>query len=141
LSIQETVQEATPQVNLLQGRVAFFDFENHKKLEILVEVAENKYQQNKGLMFREDMPENQGMLFTYDDELQRFFWMKNTPVALDIIFVDATYQIVKIHKNAVPFSQNVYPSGVPVKFVVEVRAGFSDRYPIETGNRISWEKL
>ncbi len=92
-------------------------------------------------MFTEDIPENEGMLFTYDDELQRFFWMKNTSIPLDMIFIDATYRIVKIHKNTKPLSENVYPSGTPAQFVVEVRAGFTEKNQIKTGDRISWEKL
>lgn len=136
--MQETVQQNT---DLIQGRVVFFDSSNRKKLEIMVEIAENDYQQGKGMMFREDIPDNQGMLFTYEDELQRFFWMKNTKVSLDIIFVDATFKIVKIYKNTLALSENIYPSGVPVKLVVEVRAGFSDRHQLEVGQRISWEKL
>jgi uncharacterized membrane protein (UPF0127 family) len=142
LTIQENMQESESQKTILkQGNVAFYDSSNRKKLDIMVDIAENEYQQGRGLMFREDMPENQGMLFTYEDELQRFFWMKNTKVSLDIIFVDATYKIVKIHKDALPLSENIYPSGVPAQFVVEVRSGFCDRYQLEVGNRISWEKL
>ncbi len=142
LAIQENIQESVSQKTVLkQGKVVFYDSANRKKIEILVEIAENEYHQSKGLMFREDMSENEGMLFTYEDELQRFFWMKNTTVPLDIIFVDATFQIIKIHKNTLPLSENVYPSGLPAKFAVEVRAGFSDRYQLETGNRVSWEKF
>ncbi|KAA3617156.1 MAG: DUF192 domain-containing protein [Calditrichaeota bacterium] len=142
LSIQKDVQENNPQkTKLKQGRVVFYDSSNKKKLEVLVEIAENEYQQSKGFMFREDIPENQGMLFTYEDELQRFFWMKETPVSLDIIFIDATYKIVKIHKDTVPHSENLYPSGIPAQFVVEVRAGFTDRYQIDVGDNISWERL
>jgi len=138
----ENINKIEPRnASLKQGKVVFFDSSNHKKLDILVEVAENDYQHNKGLMFREDIPENQGMLFTYEDELKRFFWMKNTTIPLDIIYIDATYKIVKIHKNTLPLSENFYPSSVPVQYVVEVRAGFSDRYQVEIGQRISWQKL
>jgi len=131
----------TTVTKLKQGKVIFFDSENKKNLEILVEIAENDYQQAKGLMFREDIPENQGMLFTYEEDLQRYFWMKNTTVPLDIIFVDATLKIIKIHKNTQPNSDQLYPSEKPAKFVVEVRSGFTDRYGIETGNQILWEYL
>lgn len=139
LEIQEQVKQEKTQQNL--GRVIFFDDQNKRNIEIIVEIAENEYQKENGLMFRENLPENQGMLFTYEDELDRYFWMKNTSVSLDIIFINSAYKIIKIHKNTVPFAEELYPSEGPAQFVVEVRAGFSERYLIKEGQRISWEYL
>lgn len=143
LSLQTDMQQESKQKveALKSGRVTFYDEKNHKNIEILVEVAHNEYQQGKGLMFREDMPENHGMFFTYEDELQRFFWMKNTTISLDIIFISASFRVVKIHKNTIPLSQHLYASGVPAQFALEVRAGFSERYKIAENHRITWEML
>ncbi len=119
-----------------ESKVAFVEFlaaDNSKIMEVLVEVAEDDYLRAKGLMFREDLPETQGMLFIFNEEKERYFWMKNTPVSLDIIFVDKAFKIIKIHKDTTPYSQSNYGSGLPAKYVVEVRAGFTDRYMINEG--------
>lgn len=139
ITIQDNVKKQQNTENL--GKVTFFDGENRRNVEILVEIAESEYQKTNGLMFRENLPENQGMLFVYDDDLERFFWMKNTSVSLDIIFINASFDIVKIHKNTEPFSEKLYPSELPARYVVEVRAGFTERYQIKIGQRISWEKI
>lgn len=118
------------------GYVEFLDSTNIKNIEVLVEVAENDYERAKGLMYREDLPENQGMLFIFNEAKERNFWMKNTPVSLDIIFVDADLKIIKIHKDTTPFSTTNYSSHLPAMYVVEVRAGFSERYQIFEGNKI-----
>jgi uncharacterized protein len=144
IKLQNNMKGQTPmeeKIEVTKGRVVFFDSNNRKKIEISVKIAENAYQQKKGLMFAESIPENEGMLFTYDDELQRFFWMKNTSIPLDMIFIDGRYRIVKIHINTEPLSENVYPSGTPAQFVVEVRAGFTEKNQIIEGDRISWEKF
>lgn len=139
IEIQENIRKEQSTQNI--GKVVFFDNDNKRNIEIMVEIAQNEYQKSNGLMFREDLPENQGMLFTYDEELERYFWMKNTSVSLDIIFINSVYRIVKIHKNAKPYSEELFPSEGPAQFVVEVRAGFSERYQIKEGQRISWELL
>lgn len=125
---------------LASGSVTFFDAQKNKSVQIFVDIAENEYQQSKGLMFQESFPDNQGMLFTYETEMQRFFWMKNTPVPLDIIYINGALKVVKIHKNTQPYSESIYASEEVAQFVVEVNAGFCDRYGIELGHSISWKK-
>jgi len=140
IKIQDEVNKTEANTAQL-GLVTFFDDENRQNVKIIVEVAQTNYEQTKGLMFREDIPENQGMLFIYPDEDIRHFWMKNTSVSLDIIFVNAAYKIITIQKETVPYSERLYPSTAPAQFVVEVRSGFTDRYAIREGQRISWELL
>jgi len=123
------------------GRVVFFDKQNRANIELIVELAQTDYEKEKGLMFRENLPETQGMLFVYKDEKPRTFWMKNTPLSLDMIFVDSRYHIVHIAKFTKPESEQLYPSGKPAQFIIEVRAGFCDHNGVKDGQRISWEVL
>ncbi len=123
------------------GRVVFFDKQNRATVQLVVELAQTDYEKEKGLMFRKDLPETQGMLFVYNEEKPRTFWMKNTPLSLDMIFVDARYHIIHIAKYTRPESEQLYASGRPAQFVIEVRAGFCDRNGIKDGQRISWEVL
>lgn len=123
------------------GKVFFYDSSKTDIMDIIVEIEDDEYHRAKGLMFRESLPDNQGMLFVFDDETIRYFWMKNTRISLDIIFINASMKIVKIQKNTTPYSEQTYPSEKPAKYVVEVRAGFSERYGIKEGQTISWEPL
>lgn len=121
------------------GKVVFYDSSGHDNMDIIVEIEDDEYHRAKGLMFRQSLPDNQGMLFIFDNEAIRRFWMKNTSISLDIIFINASMKIVKIHKNTTPFSEQTYSSEKPAKYVVEVRAGFSERYQIKEGQTISWK--
>ena len=84
------------------------------------------------------MPHSQGMLFIFDDMSPRSFWMRNTRISLDIIFVDDKYKVVSIQKNAVPMSEESLPSEGPAKYVVEVNAGFTDLYNIRPGDSLTF---
>lgn len=103
-----------------------------------VELAENNDERNRGLMFRDQMAMNQGMLFLFPYEAMQSFWMKNTILPLDMIFVNSRREIVTIHKNTTPYAETSYPSSAPAQYVVEVNAGFVDRYGIREGYRINW---
>jgi len=92
-------------------------------------------------MYRKTMEENQGMLFIFPDAQVRSFYMKNTEIGLDIIYINADKQIVSFQKNAIPFDVTSLPSVVPAQFVLEINAGLSNRWNIEVGDKISWEKL
>jgi len=103
---------------------------------LLVEIARDDYTRTKGLMFREDMPSNQGMLFVFDEEEVRYFWMRNTAVSLDMMFCDSEYEIVHIEKYTRPYSDQTYSSNVPARYVLETVAGFTDLYHIRPGFRL-----
>ncbi|PVB63605.1 DUF192 domain-containing protein [Labrenzia sp. 011] len=102
-----------------------------------VEVAETDRQRAKGLMFREEMPADKGMLFVFAAEGDRYFWMKNTPLPLDIIYINAAGRIVSIAADTTPFSEDVIPSAGPAKFVLELNAGTSARLGIDPGDMVS----
>jgi uncharacterized membrane protein (UPF0127 family) len=107
-----------------------------------LEIAETDSAQRRGMMQREGFPnETSGMLFPFDQERERNFWMANTPVALDIFFVNADSQIVNIAKYAEPVSADQIPSNGPAKYVLETPAGFADSYGILEGDRLRWERI
>ncbi|OIP50285.1 MAG: hypothetical protein AUK33_08105 [Flavobacteriaceae bacterium CG2_30_34_30] len=106
-----------------------------------IEIADDEYKTQTGLMYRKTMEENQGMLFIFPDAQVRSFYMKNTEIGLDIIYINADKQIVSFQKNAIPFDVTSLPSVVPAQFVLEINAGLSNRWNVEVGDKISWEKL
>jgi uncharacterized protein len=109
-----------------------------------VEVARTTAEQERGLMFRTNIPENGGMLFTpYPAEgapREASFWMKNTPTALDILFIRKDGSIARIGENAVPFSEDNVKSGEPVAAVLEINAGISSKLGIKAGDKVHWAK-
>jgi len=105
-----------------------------------IEIADNEYETATGLMYRSSMEPEQGMLFIFDDVAMRSFYMKNTEFPLDIIFLDDERQIVSFQKNAQPFNENGLTSKVPAKYVLEINAGMSDKWSLNVGDRISYEK-
>ncbi|MGA1494758.1 MAG: DUF192 domain-containing protein [Rhodothermales bacterium] len=86
------------------------------------------------------LPDRGGMLFVDAVASMRSFCMNNTPLSLDIIFVDADGDIVNIVKRTTPYSEDYIESTGPAQYVVEVRAGFTDRYGITAEDRIRWRR-
>lgn len=123
-----------------EGELSFTDNKGDSIAQIDVEIADDDEQRSTGLMFRDKMSENQGMLFLFDSEIPQAFWMKNTILPLDIIFVNAKMEIVKIHKNAEPYSEKSLPSEKPSQFVVEVNAGYCEKFGIKEGDKIVWRR-
>lgn len=106
--------------------------------KIDIEIADNTPERMQGLMYRKLMDENKGMLFLFQEYEQQGFYMRNTIIPLDIIFLDSSKQIIKIHKNTIPFSETTLPSGKPSMYVVEVNAGYTDKYGIKDGDKIKF---
>lgn len=104
-----------------------------------IEIADTDYDIQTGLMYRSTMEPNQGMLFVFDDEEERFFYMKNTQIPLDIIYIDDNKKIVSFQKNAKPFNETSLPSHVPAKYVLEVNAGMADAWSLKEGDSISYK--
>src|SRR6202022_2808173 len=95
-----------------------------------VELALTPEEQAKGLMFRRELPEGQGMLFDFGDEQPAAFWMKNTYIPLDMIFIQADGRILRIAEHTVPLSEALVRSGGPVRAVLEVVAGTAQKLGI-----------
>lgn len=110
------------------------------KVVIDIEIADTEYETQTGLMYRNSMKKNQGMLFVFDDVSERSFYMKNTKIPLDLIFIDANKTIVSFQKNAKPFDESSLPSKVPAKYVLEVNAGLVDTWELSVGDRINYNK-
>ncbi|UES57643.1 DUF192 domain-containing protein [Roseibium aggregatum] len=108
-----------------------------KEHQFKAEVAATDRQRSMGLMFRKEMPAERGMLFLFEGEGDRYFWMKNTPLPLDIIFIDAKGSIVSIADNTTPFSEDVIPSLGPAKYVFEINAGLAEKLDISAGDKVS----
>ncbi|MCF8245784.1 MAG: DUF192 domain-containing protein [Saprospiraceae bacterium] len=107
--------------------------------KIEIEKADTEVDRQFGLMFRKSMPEDQGMLFLFEASEQQSFWMRNTYIPLDIMFVDENGVITTIHENAKPQNDTSLPSNGPAKYVVEVNGGYAKKYGIEVGDKISWQ--
>ncbi len=103
----------------------------------MVELAVTPEETARGLMFRKELPEGRGMLFDFKSERPVEFWMKNTPLSLDIIFIRADGRILRIAENTEPFSERLIPSGGPVRGVLEVIAGTSRKLGIAPGDRVA----
>lgn len=121
-----------------EGELIFSDSLGTLKTKINLEIADTEYERQLGLMNRKEMKEDEGMLFIFPDVDYRSFWMLNTFISLDMIFVNENRQIVTIHKNTATLSQKSYASTAPAKYVVEVLAGFTDRHNIQVGDKIDW---
>ena len=101
-----------------------------------VEVADNDKLRSLGFMGRTDIPEGTGMLFIWNDEAYRNFWMKNTPSSLDIIFFDKNGYFINVQENTIPYSLDNIPSLKPSKYVLELIAGSSKKFNLYSHSRI-----
>lgn len=99
-----------------------------------VELADDPDERARGLMFREKMSMASGMLFVFPEPKHATFWMKDTPLALDIIFADQAGQVTRVHENAVPLSESLIDGGPGVAFAFEINAGLAGRMGIGPGS-------
>ncbi|MDX1672983.1 MAG: DUF192 domain-containing protein [Balneolaceae bacterium] len=116
--------------------LSFLDAEGNTITTIEVAVADEPDERNQGLMDVNELPRDKGMLFIFDREEPLSFWMANTPLSLDIIFVNADSSIVRIHRNTQPFAERNFTSGEPARFVVEVNGGFCVSHDIREGMNV-----
>ncbi|MDX2082583.1 MAG: DUF192 domain-containing protein [Rickettsiales bacterium] len=109
---------------------------NHIQAEFMIAVADDDYKKIYGLMNLEHLPKNQGMLFKFNRAQIVTMWMKNTMIALDMLFIDSDDIIVNIEHNAQPYSLDIISSQKPVKKVIEINGGISKKLGIEVGQKI-----
>ncbi len=103
-----------------------------------IEIAEGETERNLGLMYRRSLPEDSGMLFIMDRNEEQSFWMKNTYISLDIIYINDKKEIVSITEGTTPLSEAQIPSNADALYVLEVIAGYCQAKGIEVGDKISW---
>lgn len=104
-----------------------------------VELAETQEQQSLGLMFRDSLPDDHGMLFLFPVEARRSFWMRNTRIPLDILYFNTRLELVSVAADAQPCrtrSCPTYPSGKPARYVLELNAGKAEALGVSPGDRM-----
>jgi uncharacterized membrane protein (UPF0127 family) len=104
---------------------------------LTVEMAVTPEETSRGLMFRRKLPEGQGMLFDFQREQETAFWMKNTFISLDMIFIRGDGRILRIAENTQPLSERLVPSGGRVRAVLEVIAGTAKKLGLAPGDRVA----
>lgn len=117
--------------------VSFLTAEDDTLSTVEVAVADDESERNQGLMDVRDLPQDKGMLFIFEENEPRSFWMANTPLSLDIIFVNEDYEIVRIHHNTQPFSESDFESEEPAKYVIETNGGYCVSHDIQEGMKVS----
>lgn len=113
----------------------------HGTRDFKVEVAATPEEQERGLMFRREIPRHGGMIFPMNPPREATFWMKNTLVPLDLIFIRSDGTIARIAANAVPYSLNIIDSGEPVSAVLELAGGEAAREGITESAHVRWSGL
>jgi uncharacterized membrane protein (UPF0127 family) len=106
-----------------------------------VEIADNDAERAKGLMFRQELAADAGMLFDFGQERQTSFWMQNTYIPLDMIFISAEGIVKNIHVNARPLDTTAIPSDGPVRFVLEIPGGRSQEIGLAVGDRLENDRV
>jgi uncharacterized membrane protein (UPF0127 family) len=110
-------------------------------VSVQLEVANTPADRERGLMYRRSLPENGGMLFIFPEETDLSFWMKNTLIPLDMLFIARDGRIVGIHPDAVPLSLAPISVGAPSAYVLEVNGGWAARHGVRAGDQVELHGL
>lgn len=110
-------------------------------ISFLVEIADTEQSRAQGLMNRTDMPKGHGMLFVFPNSQFRSFWMKNTLIPLDIIYIDEKGVIGHIHHHAIPHDLTGIPSQIPAMYVLEINGGVASERGITVGDNVFHDKI
>jgi uncharacterized protein len=113
----------------------------NRELTFQVEVADTPAKRELGLQYRRELAPDHGMIFLFPRESHHSFWMKNTPIPLDMIFISSDQKIVGIVEQAVPFSTDSRSVPAASRFVLEINGGLAGRHGIKVGNSISFHGL
>lgn len=108
--------------------------------QLAIEIADNEADITQGLMYRSEMDEDHGMLFLMPDTDNQSFWMLNTEIPLDIIFIGEDRRIINVAANTTPGSLDPVPSTAPARYVLEVNGGYAERKNLQAGDLLSWER-
>ena len=110
-----------------------------KMHKLTTEIAGTSAEQAKGMMFRTEMSDDSGMVFPFPEPRVASFWMKNTVIPLDIIFIRANGSIESIAENTIPYSTDPIEAGEPVTAVLELRGGLAAELGIAAGDTVRWK--
>lgn len=128
-----TACRAEPRVTIAtqQGRTVAFN----------VEIADSPAKRELGLQYRRDLASDHGMIFLFPAQSEQTFWMKNTPIPLDMIFISRELKIVGIVEQTTPFSLDPRSVGAPSQYVLEINGGLAKRNGIRRGDSVSFEGI
>lgn len=132
-AVENEPGEDTPRVH--------FKGESGEEISFFTELALTPSEHEKGLMFRRSLPDDWSMLFVYPEEGARSFWMQNTFIPLDMIFISAAGEVVNIVREAEPLTRTPRRSTGPARFVLEIRGGLAAELGLKAGQRISVENI
>ena len=121
---------------LPKKEISIYNKSLNQKFPFIVEVAKNDVERKKGLQCRRSLKKNEGMLFEWKSEEFRYFWMKNTYISLDIIFINSNLKIIDIFYDAIPNSRNTITSMKKAMYILELKAGVFKRLNLGVGNFI-----
>lgn len=123
---------------IFSDTLSFLSSANDTLATIQVAVANEPNERNEGLMDVNNLPQDRGMLFIFEEQQPLSFWMANTPLPLDIFFVNKDMEIVRIHRNTQPFTEENFTSDAPAIYAVETNGGFAVAHDIQEGMQITF---
>jgi hypothetical protein len=123
-----------------EGNLSVLDSSNNLLKNIEIEIADNNFERQTGLMYRKKMDNDKGMLFIFDTSEIKSFYMKNTFISLDILYINSNNTIINIIESTQPLNETSLFSDLPVKYVLEINAGLSKKWNIKKGSKISYIK-
>jgi uncharacterized membrane protein (UPF0127 family) len=112
-----------------------------RNVSFVVEIADTPSKREMGLQYRRDLAADRGMIFLFPVESQQSFWMKNTPLPLDMIFINRERKIVGIVEQTVPFSLDARSVGAPSQYVLEINGGLAKRHAIKAGDAVRFDGI
>jgi uncharacterized protein len=115
--------------------------EGNRQVTFKVEVADTPAKREMGLQYRRELADDRGMIFLFAGESPQTFWMKNTPIPLDMIFINRERKIVGIVANTVPFSLDPRSVDIPSQYVLEINGGLAKRVGIAVGNAVQFNDI
>ena len=127
-------------IKFSKTEIFFVNKRNDKKIQFSVDLADTKLKREIGLQCKKQLKENEGMLFIWNSEDQRYFWMKNTKFYLDIIFMNSAFEIIDIYFNAKPFSLLNISSRRKAQYVLEINEGVFENFDLMIGDKLLLQK-
>ena len=112
-----------------------------RSYEFKVEIADTPAKRQLGLQYRKELASDHGMLFIFPAEQIQSFWMKDTPIPLDMIFIDRDWKIVGVVHEATPFSLDSRSVSLPSQYVLEINGGLARKMGIERGDRVRFDQV
>ncbi|OPY83539.1 MAG: hypothetical protein A4E65_00509 [Syntrophorhabdus sp. PtaU1.Bin153] len=123
------------------GTIVFYDTKGLERCKFVTELAVTESQHARGLMHRVSLRDDTGMLFIFNNEELRHFWMRNTLIPLDLVFIDSQRIVVSVHCDARPLDESAITSRFPARYVLEINAGLVSKCGIGSGMRVRFDNL